>query len=159
MRFSFSLLCIAISAVSTPIVARAQDRILVVQVVDTRDRPVPGVVLSTKGEGAVGTPTDISGKTRIRLAPQTRPDSWVSLVLVKVIGDQNLDLVFISPWDGRARVPPFENESENFVPVVVALRIEREKLQTGKALKDSALASLSGRRSPKRPTKKGSEPQ
>jgi hypothetical protein len=93
----------------------AQDHVLIVQVVDPRDRPIAGVVLSTKGEGSVGQPTDISGKTRIRLTSQTRPGTLVSLVIVKVLDGR--DLVFNSPWDGRARVPPFEGESENFVPV------------------------------------------
>ncbi len=153
MRSHYYLFCVALLAGSTPVVVRAQDRMLVVQVTDTRERPVAGVVLSTKGEGAVGPPTDISGKTRIRLAQQTRADSLVSLIVVKVLDGQ--DLAFMSPWNGQVRVPPFENESENFVPVVLVSRTVREQLQSGKALTDSLMKSLAGSRPTKRPSKKG----
>jgi hypothetical protein len=154
MRLSFHIVAAVLPLISAPILL-AQDRTLVVQVIDTRDRPIAGVVLSTKGEGAVGQPTDISGKTKIRLAPQTRSGSWVSLLLVKVMDGR--DLVFNSPWDGRARVPPFESESENFVPVVLIPRSERERLVSVSALKDSLVTSLP-RRELRNRIKKGGVP-
>ena len=104
--------------------------ILVVHVADPQDRPIAGVVLSTKGDGSTGPPTSLAGKTRIRLAPQTRPNNSVSLQVVRA----PKDFVFLSPWDSRVRVPPFENESENFVQVVLAERGDRALLENGKAL-------------------------
>lgn len=130
-----------------PILLSAEEHMLIVQVVDSRDRPIAGIVLSTKGEGAVGQPTDITGKTRIKLAQKTRPGSWVSLIVVKVLDGR--DLVFNSPWDGRVMIPPFEDESDNFVPVVLILRIEKDRLVSGYALKDSLVTSLRSRKAKK----------
>jgi tetratricopeptide (TPR) repeat protein len=44
------------------------------------------------------------------------------------------DLVFISPWDNQVRVPPFENESQNFASVVLADRTDRALLENGKVV-------------------------
>jgi hypothetical protein len=156
MKLFFCIAAATMCLIRVPTMVFAQDRILVIQVVDTRDRPIAGVVLSTKGEGAVGQPTDISGKTRIKLAPQTRPGTLVSLLLVKVMDGR--DLVFNSPWDGRARVPPFESESENFVPVVLIARGERERLVSVSALKDSLVTSLPRRELRNRAKKNGGVP-
>ncbi|MEK7409578.1 MAG: hypothetical protein AAB225_31310, partial [Acidobacteriota bacterium] len=90
------------------IVLIAEQGVLVLHVKDPRERPLPGVVLATEGDGSTGPPTDRAGKTRIRLAPATRPGARVSL---QIVGAPK-DLVFLSPWDARATVPPFENESE-----------------------------------------------
>lgn len=114
----------------------AEQGVLVIHAGNPQGRAITGVVLATKGDGATGPPTDKSGKSRIRLAPQTRPRSWVSLQVVR----SSQDLVFISPWDSRVMVPSFENESENFVPVVLAERGNRALLESGKAL-----ASLSAK--------------
>lgn len=156
MRLHFCILCVALAFLSTPFVAWTQDRVLVVQVTDPQDRPVSGVILSTKGEGAVGAPTDVAGKTRIRLAPKTAVDSLVSLQLVKILDGR--DLVFMSPWDGRVRVPPFENESENFVAVVLVARKVRQSLESSGALADSVLSSLPGTQASKPQMKKKSNP-
>jgi tetratricopeptide (TPR) repeat protein len=40
----------------------------------------------------------------------------------------------VSPWDYRAVVPPFENESENYVEVVVVQRGDRAALESGTVL-------------------------
>lgn len=103
----------------------AEQGVLVVHISDPQARPITGVMLSTRGDGSTGSPTDRAGKTRIRLAPGVRPGAWVALQVVR--GPR--DLVFISPWDSRARVPPFENESENFAPVVLAARGDRASLE------------------------------
>ncbi len=107
----------------------AEDAVLVVNVKNPQGRPIAGVQLSTEGDGSIGPPTDRAGKTRIRLAPQTRVKSSVSLLIV-----EPNNLVFISPWDNRAQVPSYENETENFVPVVLAKRNDRALLENGTAL-------------------------
>lgn len=108
----------------------AEQGVLVLQVSTTSGAPVPRVILSTKGDGAVGPPTDVAGRTRIRLAAQTKPQAIVALTIVGA----PKDLVFISPWDSQIRVPPFENESQNFASVVLAERGDRALLENGKAL-------------------------
>lgn len=80
----------------------------------------------------------------MRLAPETQPGAWITL---QVAGPP--DLVFISPWNSRARVPPFENHSENFVPVVLALRGDRAVLESGKALASMA-ARINAASAPKK---------
>jgi len=111
-------------------VAEAEQGVLVVHVQSTGGRPLAGVVLATKGDGATGPATDVAGKTRIRLAPPTRVGSRVTLQVIKA----PKDYVFISPWDAAANVPPFENESENYVSVVLAERGDRAMLENGTAI-------------------------
>ncbi len=65
----------------------------------------------------------------MRLAPETQPGAWIVL---QVAGPQ--DLVFLSPWNARARVPRFENPSENFVAIVLAARGDRAVLQSQKGV-------------------------
>jgi len=108
----------------------AEDGLLVLHVSDPQKDSLSGVQLSAKGQGTTSTPTGTDGKTRIRLAAETRPGDWVSLVIVRPAG-----LVFISPWDSRARVPPFENEADNFVPVVLLERGTKLALQSDEVLK------------------------
>ena len=109
--------------------AFAEQGVLVVHVSDPQDRPIQGVSLATQGDGSTGAPTSGQGRTRIRLAAQTRAKTWVTLQVVRP-----QDLVFISPWDKRVQVPPFENESENFVPVVLIERGNRLALENGQAV-------------------------
>jgi tetratricopeptide (TPR) repeat protein len=108
----------------------AEQGVLVLQVATTAGAPIPRVIVSTKGDGAVGPPTDVAGRTRIRLAAQTKPQAIVGLTIVSA----PKDLVFISPWDNQIRIPPFENESQNFAAVVLAERGDRALLENGKAL-------------------------
>ena len=108
----------------------AEEGILVIHVVDTQNKPIGGVRLTTRGDGSISPPTDRVGKTRIKLALQTLPNSEVSLQIAKALKD----MVFISPWDGRVRVSPFENESQNYVSIVLAERGSRELLINPKAL-------------------------
>ena len=110
----------------------AEEGIFIVHVSDTQNRPMTGVILGTKGGGSAEGPTGLDGKTRIRLALETKSGSWVTLQIVQVVGHK--DLVFISPWNRQIRVPPFENESENFAPIVVAKRGDRALLESGEAL-------------------------
>src|SRR5258705_5020339 len=108
----------------------AAQGILVVQVSDLKGAPIPRVRLATKGDGSIGPPTDAAGRTRISLASQTKPQTIVALTIVSA----PKDLVFVSPWDNQVRVPPFENESQNFASVVLADRADRALLENGKVV-------------------------
>jgi tetratricopeptide (TPR) repeat protein len=121
---------IAVLAVGSAAPARAAQGILVVQVSDLKGAPIPRVQLATKGDGSIGPPTDAAGRTRISLAAQTKPQTIVALTIVSA----PKDLVFISPWDNQVRVPPFENESQNFASVVLADRTDRSLLENGKVV-------------------------
>jgi tetratricopeptide (TPR) repeat protein len=116
--------------------ASAEQGILVVHVSDPQDRPIENVRLATQGDGSTGAPTTGQGRTRIKLAAQTRAKTWVTLQII-----QPKDLVFVSPWDKRVQVPPFENESDNFVPVVLIERGDRLALESGQHLLLTAIAS------------------
>jgi tetratricopeptide (TPR) repeat protein len=130
MRNAAVSLAILLTCTALPAPAGAEQGVLVVQVADVSGKPIARVQLSTKGDGSVGSPTDVAGRTRIRLAAQTRPQAIVALTIVRA----PRDLVFISPWDNQVRVPPFENESQNFASVVLAERGDRALLENGKAL-------------------------
>ncbi len=121
---------IAVLLVGSAAPARAAQGILVVQVSDLKGAPIPRVQLATKGDGSIGPPTDAAGRTRISLAAQTRPQTIVALTIVNA----PKDLVFISPWDNQVRIPPFENESQNFASVVLADRTDRALLENGKVV-------------------------
>ena len=123
-------IAIATLLVGTAAPARAAQGILVVQVSDLKGAPIPRVQLATKGDGSIGPPTDAAGRTRISLAAQTKPQTIVALTIVSA----PKDLVFISPWDNQVRIPPFENESQNFASVVLADRTDRALLENGKVV-------------------------
>jgi len=133
MSFDFRTTAVFAVALALSVPLRAEEGILVVHVEDVKGNPVAGVTLTPKGDGAAGSPTDKLGKTRLRLAPATRPGHWVTLqVLPKKRG---LDWVFVSPWNQRTLVPSFANESENFVEVVLGERGNRDLLASGQAIK------------------------
>ena len=138
--------------------ARAEEGILVLRVADAHYHPVDGLVLSTQGDGSTSPPTDTAGKTRLRLAPQTKSGQWVSLSLQIARQPSGVEWVMISPWDWRARVPAFENENENFVPIVVVKKADRAMLESGDALR-AITASLLAAQSPKAGEKELSEAQ
>ena len=107
-----------------------------VHVKDGQRRPVIGLQIGIEGEDRWAI-TDEHGTARIRLGPQTSENSWVSLQIVK--SPPGANLMMVSPWDYKERVPSFENEAKNFVEVVVVQRGERAALENGTVLK--ALAS------------------
>ena len=106
----------------------AEQWFLVLYVTDTQALPLSGVQLTVKGDG--GTGKTEKGKARLRLAPQTQEKSWVTLAIASPA-----NLVFVSPWDERAQVPSFENESQNYVAVVLAERADRRLLEDPAALR------------------------
>src|SRR5260370_12634804 len=54
----------------------------------------------------------------------------------------------VSPWDYRAVIPSFENESENFLEVVVVQRGDRAALESGTVLA-AATAQINKANAPK----------
>jgi tetratricopeptide (TPR) repeat protein len=109
----------------------AEAGILVVNVQDVHKHPVRGVQIGVEGDGGSAI-TDDHGKARIPLAAQNKQKDWVSLQILK--SPPGKDLVMVSPWDSRTQVPSFENESENFVRVVVAEFRDRAALEDGSVL-------------------------
>ena len=126
-----------LSVVLCSAVTWAEQGILVLHVKDPQGKPTAGVRLATEGDGSTSPPTDRAGKTRLRLAPQTRAGTWVTLQVIRA----PRDLVFVSPWNQRAIVPPFENETDNYVPITLAGRGDRTMLESGAALMAMAPAS------------------
>ena len=76
--------------------------------------------------------TDGTGRVLLVLAPKTRTGAMVPLEIVR--SPRRHDFVMVSPWEGSARVPPFDNDAMNFVSVVVAERGDKALLENGKAL-------------------------
>ena len=129
--------------------ASAEKGVLILHVKDVKDRPMAGVQIGTEGDGAIGPPSDRAGKTRVRIAPQTQPGHRVTLQIVA--SPPKTDLVFISPWDRTAQVPPFENESNNYVPIVLAARADQDLLKDPKGLRAIA-ANINRGSGPERPS-------
>ena len=138
LRLVVCVLALAISC-------RAEKGILVIQVSDIHNQPVESVELATKGSSESGV-TDRFGRTRIKLDFQIKLNDWIALQIVK--SPKEKDLVFISPWDAHAQVPPFDNETVNFLPLVVASRGDRALLESGKAL-TAIVAQINKANSPK----------
>ena len=132
----------------------AEQGVLVLHVKDPQGKPLAGVQLATEGDGSTSPLTDRAGKTRVRLAPQTPAGAWVTLQVVRAPAD----LVFISPWNQRAIVPRFENETDNYVPLILAHRGDRTMLESGAALIAMA-ASINKEISPKTPEAPSPEDQ
>jgi tetratricopeptide (TPR) repeat protein len=119
---SFSLVCLTALAA---IAAQAEPGILWVKVVNLKNLHIRGIGVGTEGPGS-STLTDDRGLARIKLAPQTRSGSWVTL---EVLGDK---YAFVSPWNRKVQIPPFENDSENFVTIYLTARGDREALESGR---------------------------
>lgn len=102
------------------------------QVSDTQGRPIRKLHIGIKGDAGSAV-TDDAGKARIKLAKDTKPNSLVFLQILT--SPPGTDLAILSPYDRYYPVPPFENESANFVPVVVVRRKDRAALESGFALR------------------------
>jgi len=132
--------------------AAAEEGILVLVVTDPGQHPFAGVRIGAQGDGGSPQTTDQNGKARLRLASNTKPAAWVTLQLLG--GPNDMDLVFLSPYDSRVRVPPFDNEQENYDPIVVVKRGDKNMLESGTAmLAVHATASRAAAQSKKPATK------
>ena len=144
LRNAMLFIILASLCLACPI-AWAETGILVVHVKDVQRQPVVGLEIGVEGDGGSAI-TDPKGKARIKLAPQTKEKGSVALQIVKSPPGQSL--VMVSPWDYRTQVPSFENESDNFVEVVVVQRGERAALESGTVLK-TAVSQINKANAPK----------
>ena len=111
---------------------QAQPSVLRLEVTDTEDRPVAGVVLSPRGYGGTSAPSGRDGRTRLSLVGVVPGGS----VLLRVVPGEAgwVDWVFIDPWNGRVRMPPADRGPESYESVVVLRRSDRQLLESGEAL-------------------------
>jgi tetratricopeptide (TPR) repeat protein len=112
----------------------AEDSILIIHAEDAEDEPVKGVVFSNKGDGTQSAPTDRAGTTRLALPKAAYPNDWIHLQVLKGTEGSN-NWIFLSPWDGRVAVPPFDNKPDRFVLVVVAQKFDKRLLANPVALR------------------------
>ena len=110
----------------------AEEGMLVLAVMDTRQHPFANVQMGAEGDAGSPQFTDQNGKARLRLAPNTKPGVMVTLQLGKT--PNGLDLDFISPFNRRVRVPPFDNGPDNFEEVTLALHGDKQTLETGSGM-------------------------
>ncbi len=115
--------------------ARAETGFLVLHVNDVHNHAIVSLEIKEIADDgdARSALTDQKGKARIRLAPQVKESSWVSLQIVKSPAGTNW--MMVSPWDYKSQVPSFENENKNFIEVVVVQHGERAALEKGTVLK------------------------
>jgi hypothetical protein len=131
--------------------AIAQNRIVIVQVSDAQGHPLSGVRIGPKGKGDITDATDIGGRAQLKLAAQTRVESAIPIMLVDEATGR--DLVFMQPWDGYIRVPPFDNDSEYVISIVLIPRRLRQYIENGGQSGGSVVTSLQSKRE-QRETKK-----
>ena len=130
----------------------AEEGVLVLIATDTGDHPFPNVRIGAAGDAGSPQITDQNGKARLKLAPGTKPNTWVKLLIGNA--PEGVDVVFISPYDGRVRVPPYDNEQENYDPVVLVKRSDKAMLESGSGmLAIHATANQSAAAQKKKPTK------
>jgi tetratricopeptide (TPR) repeat protein len=127
--------CLLFFSFSHPSAFPLEEGILVLYVANTADEPVNNITLTCKGD--CSQQSAAQGKIRLKLPPQTRPGESVTLQIVKSSG--GVDWVLISPWDGRAVVPAFDNKADSFVSVVVARKGDKDMLRSGKAVESVAV--------------------
>jgi tetratricopeptide (TPR) repeat protein len=127
--------CLLFFSFLNPYFSSLEDGILVLSVANTADDPVSNITLTCKGD--CSQQSAVQGKIRLKLPPETRPGESVTLQVVKHSGC--VDWVLISPWDGRAVVPAFDNKADNFVSVVVARKGDKDMLRSGKAVESVAV--------------------
>src|ERR1043165_1482265 len=128
MRHLTRFVFILISALSLCAITYAEDGILVIQVIYPNGKAIPGVMITATGDGSQAM-TDDAGKARLKLAPGTHEGSDVTLSLVRL--PEGKDLRFVSPWDGKVKVPSFANNSNNAVVVRVIEAGDRAWLEYG----------------------------
>jgi uncharacterized protein YkwD len=109
-----------------------EEGVLVLVVMDTEQHPFANVRIGTAGDSGSPEFSDQNGKARLKLSPNTKPAAWVTLLLMSA--PNGLDLAFISPYDGRIRVPPFDNEQDNYDPVILARRGDKAMLESGSGM-------------------------
>lgn len=132
-----------------------EKRVLQARVIDLAGEPVAGVRLTTTQVGAAEGLTDEMGRVRIRLNEKTLPNDFIDIVIADTQGS---NLVLVAPRGGRTRIPPFENDPEDIVEVLVTERGDPALMKNGRA-KFSILQNLNDQNSPKSPDEKITDEQ
>jgi uncharacterized caspase-like protein len=92
-------------------------RYLELRIMDIQQRPIGGLEIGTKG-GASTAVSARSGVVRLKLAPAAKAGDWISLQIIA--SPKQMNFAFVSPWNGRALIPPFDAEPEaRYLPVIV----------------------------------------
>jgi uncharacterized protein YkwD len=107
----------------------AEEGVLLLIATENGRRPFPGVPIGAEGGVGSPLPTDQNGKARLKLAPGIKPNAWVTLL----IGNRPNGTVveFVTPYDRRVRVPPFDNEQDNRVLVQLVRTGDKAILENG----------------------------
>jgi tetratricopeptide (TPR) repeat protein len=129
-RTFFPITCL-IAGISLGLPCRAEQGFVLVLVQDTQHRPVRGVEIGIEGVGGSKI-TGNDGKAQIAVGAGTKVGDWIPLAILH--SPSGKDLAMVSPWDGRAQAPPFEDKPENFIRVVVVQRGDRAALENGNVL-------------------------
>src|SRR5580704_4258571 len=130
-RFQRIFLLLLLSVCASAPLCAAEAGKLVVFVQDLQQRPVKSVEIAIDGVVDSGV-TGADGKAVLALSSTTNEGDWVSLSLLHSPSGQ--DLVMATPWDGRVMVPPFADDADNFVKIVVIERGDKEALGNGRVL-------------------------
>jgi tetratricopeptide (TPR) repeat protein len=110
---------------------------------------VKDVRFTSLATGVVSAPTTAEGRTKVTLPADLRPGEDAELKVGR-LRDIQPDWVFISPWDGRVKVPT----PSGYCKVVLARRGDREALESGdgaRAMTTSILAEFSKQTTPQQP--------
>jgi hypothetical protein len=126
---ALTCLALAIWLFTSPLAA--EQGILALTVMDLRYHAIQDVQIGIEGVGGSPQLSDPNGKMRLRLAPDTKEGTLVTLMFSQSL--EGMGLVLITPYDRRVRVPPFETQSE-YALVYLARRSDIEILQTGAGL-------------------------
>jgi tetratricopeptide (TPR) repeat protein len=99
---------------------------VMVQITDLHHRPIAKIEIEIEGYGGVSV-SGTDGKARIPIGRSAEPGDPITLALVsQPTADR---LVILSPWDGRATVPRFEDKPENYIPVELVPQGKKELLE------------------------------
>lgn len=131
MRTFINSVCVLLAVVVCSTLLLAEEGFLVLSVANTGDEAIANVTLKCKGD-APPAASDRNGTARMKLPAGTRPGN--SVMLQVTAGDW----VMISPWDGRVIVPPFDNNPQNFVSIVIARKSDKQMLASAKAVEAMA---------------------
>jgi tetratricopeptide (TPR) repeat protein len=112
-------------------VSWAETGVLVLHLKDVQQHAVSGLQIGTEEQSSSDITND-NGIARIVLARDTKEGSWVSLQILK--SPPGKDFVIVSPWNSSAVIPSFEDESHNFVDVVVLQRGDPTALESNTVL-------------------------
>ena len=127
----------------------AEQGVLPISVFDMGRHPFEHVKIGTENGGSPQD-SDQNGRVRLHLATGAKPGEWLTLAIYG--GPAGVDLVFVSPDDGRVQVQPWDNEEQNYVRVMLARRGDMEVLRHGSgmlAVHDSINRSIAAQRKKK----------